>query len=80
LYFHGSDIHSVHARISSNLLPKEYGGELESIEDINLKWIDYLKTNSRFLLSLTSYGVNLNEATKKVVKSTEGTYKKILIN
>jgi hypothetical protein len=35
--FHGSDLKSVYSSIPKSILPKEYGGEEESMKNINRK-------------------------------------------
>lgn len=77
LHFHSKSstdaLHrSLHEYIHPSLLPKEYGGELDSIEgEMNERFIEWIRKQNDYMVGLDEYGVDLkqvSELLKKVKK------------
>jgi hypothetical protein len=62
---------SLHKAIPKRILPKEYGGDCESIEDMNSKWVKYFASKEKYLLSFEMYSADLDKYNKKVKKTDD---------
>lgn len=59
IHFHGSDLESLYNVIPKHILPKEYGGDGDSVEDIKKYWEEKIYANRQFLIDQTTkYGVD----------------------
>lgn len=56
---HGNDLSSLHRYIPKNILPKEYGGELEAFD--NTKWREQIIDDEDYFQRLESYAINNNQ-------------------
>jgi len=73
---HGNEIKSLHKHVPKRILPKEYGGELDSISVINDNWVQYLKSNEKLLMDYQTYGISLDKTKdkgKNVVSASDAT-------
>ncbi|CAB3363256.1 Hypothetical predicted protein [Cloeon dipterum] len=61
IFFHGSDLNSLHEHISPKRLPKKYGGVHE--ESSYRMWIDNLEKNPSVMKALHTLGYHLEEGT-----------------
>ncbi|XP_059484483.1 alpha-tocopherol transfer protein-like isoform X2 [Neocloeon triangulifer] len=62
IFFHGSDMASLHEHISPKRLPKKYGG---IHENFNYRlWIDNLERNPKVMKALQQLGYQLEEGTR----------------
>jgi len=90
MIIHGSDLKSLHKHIPKNILPKEYGGELESLTTINEKWVEHLVANEKILLNYQNHGIDLEKAKQKnksdaasssvATDSVVGTFRKLNVD
>uniref|UniRef100_A0A182MMW2 CRAL-TRIO domain-containing protein n=1 Tax=Anopheles culicifacies TaxID=139723 RepID=A0A182MMW2_9DIPT len=52
IHTHGRDLKSLHEHFSPSVLPREYGGDLESIDTIAKQWETKLLDNRNYLLDM----------------------------
>ncbi|XP_052894549.1 alpha-tocopherol transfer protein-like [Anopheles moucheti] len=52
IYTHGRDLKSLHDHFPPSVLPKEYGGDLESIDTIAKQWENKLLDNRSYLIDM----------------------------
>lgn len=62
IFFHGSNMDSLHKHISPNYLPKKYGGVREELP--YYKWIDSLINNPQIIMEMKQLGYILPEETQ----------------
>lgn len=55
---------TLHQYIEPALLPKEYGGELDCVEEINKAFIPWVKAQNDYMIHLDQYGVDPKQASK----------------
>lgn len=55
---------SLHDYIDPELLPKEYGGKLGGLDDINQKFIQWTRENNGNMLELEKYGVDVSRVSQ----------------
>jgi len=89
LNFHGDDLKSLHKKVPKAILPKELGGELESMNVINENFVNYLKANEKLLLDYQNYGIDLEKAkvhkknyasSNDATEAVTGTFRKLNVD
>jgi hypothetical protein len=85
--FHGSDVKALHQHLPRHLLPIDYDGDGESLEEMNENWIKHLKSKEPYLKSLASHGIDkskiINSTSTKNTDATNGvigTFRKLNID
>lgn len=86
IHSHGNDLESLHKFIPKSILPKEYGGEAGTIDDLIADWVNILTENRDFLIEDEKYGVDESKrigkssVTEAVTNGIEGTFRKLEID
>ncbi|XP_002735743.1 alpha-tocopherol transfer protein-like [Saccoglossus kowalevskii] len=69
-FIHGDDLSKLHSKVSSSLLPGEYGGSVEkSLDDFANRWADLLHSKEDMFAAMMDYG--LKKTKNKYVNSEE---------
>uniref|UniRef100_A0A182PGB9 CRAL-TRIO domain-containing protein n=1 Tax=Anopheles epiroticus TaxID=199890 RepID=A0A182PGB9_9DIPT len=58
LYVHGSNLEKLYEHIPKRLLPKEYGGESDSLKDITANWEKKILSYREYFLEEDQYGTD----------------------
>ena len=58
LYVHGSNLEKLYQHIPKRLLPKEYGGEGDSLKDITANWEKKILSYREYFLEEDQYGTD----------------------
>ncbi|KFB43463.1 AGAP004763-PA-like protein [Anopheles sinensis] len=77
IFSHDNGLESLHQHFSPELLPKEYGGNLESIDNIIKQWENKLKDNRLYLLemaAMSSKKVSSSFVTTAINRSMEDSF------
>uniref|UniRef100_A0A182K802 CRAL-TRIO domain-containing protein n=1 Tax=Anopheles christyi TaxID=43041 RepID=A0A182K802_9DIPT len=85
IYSHGSDQKSLYQHFSPSILPKEYGGNLESIDTLAKQWEAKLIDNRSYLLDMALSNLHPCPSPNSVSKDgskhrsfgTEGSFRKL---
>ncbi|XP_012289201.1 alpha-tocopherol transfer protein isoform X2 [Orussus abietinus] len=65
IFFHGSDMASLHRHIAPTSLPKKYGGTREELP--YYKWIESLSTRPQIVLEMKQQGYVISEELLKII-------------
>ncbi|XP_035899059.1 uncharacterized protein LOC118506264 [Anopheles stephensi] len=85
LYVHGSNLEKLYQHIPKRLLPKEYGGEGDSLKDITATWEKKIMSYREYFLEEDQYGTDERKRVGKAKTADslfgmEGSFRKLEVD
>lgn len=85
LYVHGSNLESLYQHIPKRLLPKEYGGEGDSLKDITAAWEKKILSYREYFIEEDQYGTDERKRvgrakTAESLFGMEGSFRKLEVD